>query len=68
MAHGAPAALVAATFARQDGIQREASDGTSQDSRKKKKAMMDHEFAVSKDLVVPSEETCDSCHKSGSVD
>lgn len=60
-AHGVPDDLVSRKFDRQAGVQCEGCHGPGKDYRKKK-VMVDRDLAVSRGLVLQSEEVCVACH------
>jgi hypothetical protein len=64
-AYGVPDNLVAKKFRRGQGVQCEACHGPGKDYRKKK-VMVDRDVAVSKGLILQTEEVCVACHNDDS--
>jgi hypothetical protein len=60
-AHGVPKERLGLKFKKKEGVQCEACHGAGMDYSKKK-TMMDRDKAVSKGLVLQSEEICTPCH------
>ena len=60
-AHGVPDDMVSKKFKRNAGVQCESCHGPGKDYRKKK-IMIDSDLAMSKGLVLQSEEVCVVCH------